>query len=135
MHLGNVTVPDGAVGAAESIMAGFQIELLFVSRGSGLCPGVGLSAGALAGVAWWGRVVARYSWSSVLCVILRAARRDISPSPLVRLRSGLAGRSGCLAEDLLFAPLDAGVADGPAVAQVCERGGEITGVTPVLARP
>jgi hypothetical protein len=45
------------------------------------------------------------------------------------------GRSGCLAEDLLLAPLEAGVADGPAVARDCERGDEITGVTPVLARP
>ena len=40
-------------------------------------------------------------------------------------------QSGWLAEDLLLAPLEVGVADGPAVAQVCERGDEITAVTPV----
>jgi hypothetical protein len=40
-----------------------------------------------------------------------------------------------LAEDLLVVPLEVGVADGPAVAQVCECGDAITGVTPVLARP
>src|SRR5689334_8382611 len=50
------------------------------------------------------RVGERYAWCSLLRVILRAASRGISPSPLVRLRSRLAGRSGCLAEDLLLAP-------------------------------
>jgi hypothetical protein len=38
-----------------------------------------------------------------------------------------------LAEGLLFALLEAGFADGPAVAQVCELGDQVTGVTPVRA--
>jgi hypothetical protein len=38
-----------------------------------------------------------------------------------------------LAEGLLFAPPEAGFTDGRAVAQVCELGDQVTGVTPLLA--